>query len=503
MEFIGASVEYAVPTTVLGVAIMAMSFCGYVGVAVGSVFVAGILRHLYKTLRGMPTTSAGRSEFHHAAQADQPPVEQPKLESGPQKLHPSDASASTALTDADSDTDALVESREQLLSTLLTASATPKSALAQVSALSRALARGSKTKPSPLNVLTYNTYCLPYNFLPKRLCRDQDQRLPLIAKRLEGFNLMLLQECFRGHFQQSRVNNFIRTLRTEYGMNVVASQPPGMEDVLSGVFASSGLVVAATGAITRHEFRPYESKCILGDNIAAKGVMYALVYPENSHQGLHVFNTHLQSDHNEKEYPSCRSIRMRQLAELVEFARAQIALHPQFPIILGGDMNVNANSNAVIPASSDRNAAGSKDYEDMLQILSGLTGHRPRDLLYDHFNSHPSTHLDTSAEPREEHLFFPADWEDFNVGARLDYIFLWPPRDERFVVGSEIASPQAGARSRHDFQSMDIPVTVEKFLHVPDDAFTGTQLSDHYGVSARIPLISEEDFDVTANQLRG
>ena len=82
----------------------------------------------------------------------------------------------------------------------------------------------------PLKVLTFNTYSLPYNFLPDRLCRSVDARLPLFAKKyVSKFSMLILQEVFKGHFQQGRVNTFIESLRKDHGLNVVLTSPPGAQ----------------------------------------------------------------------------------------------------------------------------------------------------------------------------------------------------------------------------------------------------------------------------------
>ena len=222
-------------------------------------------------------------------------------------------------------------------------------------------------------------------------------------------------------------------------------------------------------------------------------------------------------------------------------------------------------------------------------VKSKNTGERPRDLLLESNPEHPVTHLDKAHVPRDNYLFVPSRWNNWNADARLDYILLFKPRSsisswrkfskssfrfghrfrvanvdiifvvfnrnsfqsptfwskiikcvvrnsEIFILGpsQSLVETEAGLDNVYDFDAAvsaqvrnfkavnkiyifslwwlsvllfkNLRVTdqikfiffsnvqlheVEKMLHEPTDHYRGTQLSDHYGVSASVPRLYE------------
>lgn len=186
------------------------------------------------------------------------------------------------------------------------------------------------------------------------------------------------------------------------------------------------------------------------------------------------FNTHCQSNYDIADFPFHSDIRMAQLRECAAFMRRKVLEHDdaavrRFPVLFGGDFNVNARPNAASPASQE-SPSHSQEYVAMLDVLACFNGERPRDVMFEQVSSHPITIFDSTKEQREAVLTPSAIYDTFEADGRLDYIFMFDNANAN-DVSNELSN-----------ETCD-DARLEEFGIEPSPYFPGHQLSDHYGIS--------------------
>lgn len=324
--------------------------------------------------------------------------------------------------------------------------------------------------PGRLNVLSYNIFLMP-PFSP--CCVHKAARLEEFKKRVlpSAYDIVLLQECF-GTFSLRRAA-FLSSCR-ELGFDSIAAPQPLAR--LEAALVDGGLVMLSRFAIAASDYHTFRS-ATKSDLLAAKGVLYGLVYPHGEGRpGLHVFNTHLQASYlPAAEEPATRAIRAQQIAEIVAFIQRKVAEHPGFPVLFGGDLNLD---------STDESSA---EYAGLIRQLGALG--RARDLVCEgHGGRHPVTCHDWSQTPRETVLTPQETYDSFERDSSYDYIFLIDPdRHHRATSSStHMLDKRAGSTPSPPFR-LD-RACVEPFLVAdePTSERPFTHLSDHSAVAVSL-----------------
>jgi endonuclease/exonuclease/phosphatase family metal-dependent hydrolase len=302
----------------------------------------------------------------------------------------------------------------------------------------------SDVKPEvvPFRVLSYNAFIRPSfaGFFAARY-EWQDQRLTIFSQQhLHKYDIMLFQEAFKS--LNWRMERWLNRWRKYFNLNVVTSKHHGFWRMLTRGerVGDAGLLIMTKHRIATHE--TYEFKCESHGMCAyaGKGVLYALVYPEGSTQGIHVFNTHLQATYKHNDFDKVSAIRAKQAVELVEYMKEKVHNNPDFalrgfPVMLGGDFNENARPrNNHGDRSSREDLWSTEEYVRLMKTLTTFTGVKPVDLVWENAkkqgeSEHPITFADTTTQVRDQVCTESHFYDDkFVENSRLDYFFVWPGR---------------------------------------------------------------------------
>lgn len=182
---------------------------------------------------------------------------------------------------------------------------------------------GVATAPSEVtfDVLTYNVLMLPV------LPQGQDQRAPLIARRLGGYDAVVLQEAYSNRHRAS----ILAGLAADY---------PHRTMILGDdrwLRQDGGVIVLSRWPIAREQQLRFGDLCAGRDCLADKGAVYArIAKPDLT---VNLFATHLQSG------PAQRAIRARQL-ELIRGMIDALDIRPDEPVLIAGDLNVGRLADA-------------------------------------------------------------------------------------------------------------------------------------------------------------
>lgn len=166
------------------------------------------------------------------------------------------------------------------------------------------------------DVLTYNMLLPP--FLPQ----GQDQRTPLFAAQLGGYDLLMLQEVFSDYHRKI----LLRDLAAAY---------PHQSRILGrdrGFAQDGGVVIVSKWPIELQFQKLFGELCAGKDCMADKGVLYARVNKQG--RRVHLFAMHLQSGDENAE------VRGRQIAAVKQLVDA-MDLPGDEPVLIGGDLNVD------------------------------------------------------------------------------------------------------------------------------------------------------------------
>jgi endonuclease/exonuclease/phosphatase family metal-dependent hydrolase len=217
--------------------------------------------------------------------------------------------------------------------------------------------------------------------------------------------------------------------------------------------------------ITLHKTFLYKN-AVQSDKLSYKGVIYTKIEIKKDFH-LNLFSTHLQASYKDDLPlfdPSVKA-RLDQLAELVEFIRAQ-NINDSESIVVAGDLNINSRIN---PFNNTLDNT-SQEYLEMQKILD-VKGWSFNDLLLNEYGYHPVTFgdfekINDKYEPKETVLTGKECW---NSGQSLDYVIL--------------------AEHENTTRKFTTKTTVEKCL-INMDAFKPlSQVSDHYGIGVEFELL--------------
>lgn len=331
-----------------------------------------------------------------------------------------------------------------------------------------------------VNVLSYNIFMRPPG-VRNNFSDHKNARLSYFCQHvLPNYDIVALQEMFAyGSSRQNKLISYAKQTGLDYN---VTSPSKGL---LNGTI-DGGLIILSRFPILKHSKITFK-KGVYSDRFAAKGALYARVAIDSTHH-VHVFTTHLQAsyDHNSKITDPDVVARLNQIIAFRHFILQCTAdKAPHEPILIMGDLNVNARTN-------NSNGNDSEEYKYMMHILRGENVYIPglgwsyellqnyglapheqfylpvRDVLKEKYAVHPVTYGDVTDHitkmPVETTLTVK---EDYGLCASLDYM-LW--------VDSAVSRPDGKGAIGLDLQN----VKVESFA--VDGSQDYTHLSDHYGV---------------------
>jgi endonuclease/exonuclease/phosphatase family metal-dependent hydrolase len=167
-----------------------------------------------------------------------------------------------------------------------------------------------------LDVLTFNAFLRP--LLPDR----QNERMPLMASELKGYDVLLLQELFSNWHRRK----LLKALREDYPFQ---SRLLGRD---RGLGQDGGVIILSKWPIERQFQRLFGEDCANQDCFAEKGVLYARINKQG--RPIHLFATHLQSGIDQ------HALREKQLGTIKALID-QMQLPTDEPVLIGGDLNVD------------------------------------------------------------------------------------------------------------------------------------------------------------------
>ena len=302
----------------------------------------------------------------------------------------------------------------------------------------------SVTEVRPFQVLSFNAFIRPPIAGMSALRYEwQDQRLTIFSKEyLPKFDLILMQEGFQS--LNYRMERWVKRWEKYFNLNVVLSKPHSLWGVLTRWerVGDAGLIIMTKHRVAAQECYEFQCEAHSACMFAGKGVLYALVYPEGSKQGIHVFNTHLQATYEYKDFDRVSEIRAEQAKEIVQFMKEKVHNNPDpelrnFPVLLGGDFNENARpKNDLCHRPDESDANSTPEYVRLIRTLTTFTGKPPVDLLLESAKrrgetEHPVTFADTIGPDQDDVCTEMHFYEDkYVLNSRLDYTFVWPGASE-------------------------------------------------------------------------
>ncbi|KAI9280078.1 Endonuclease/exonuclease/phosphatase [Sporodiniella umbellata] len=307
-----------------------------------------------------------------------------------------------------------------------------------------------------LRVLTLNMMMRP-PWVRNNWSDYKEERLAYIERYvLPEYDVILFQEAFA--FASRRKDHLIATARhLGFNYHVESERKYPWDLAIDG-----GLLILSRFPIRASHTIEYPRGSHT-DWLTRKGALHALIQPHPHLPLLHLFTTQTQADY---DLPHSPTLRLAQFEQLAYFIHSHTATD-SFPILLTGDMNVDAAR--VHPGPS---AQSSPAYRHMLHSLGS-----PQDPLFHSLGYHPITLGDVLTTttghliPAETLLTHPDQWLSTQSVDRL----LWFSRNAT---------------------AWQLLPNVEKFLvrenqnlsQIEKNQAAFTQVSDHYGLSCFIKL---------------
>lgn len=211
-------------------------------------------------------------------------------------------------------------------------------------------------------LVTFNTFLLPAWVNPFRHVgmRDRLARLFQDNNVLRLADILCLQETF------SRQDEILGHAAALGFKHVVLAKKPTMCQRANMRLLGSGLMI-----ISKHDIvESSEEELPVGvwtDYFAMKSVMHARVSTEAGE--VHVFNAHTQAQIHSRREDASTQVRIQQLEAISAFVRMKVAEHPNLPVIICGDMNVD-------------NISRPDEFSKMLQLfMEAIPDHRLKEVL--------------------------------------------------------------------------------------------------------------------------
>ncbi|PWA03689.1 hypothetical protein BB558_000158 [Smittium angustum] len=329
------------------------------------------------------------------------------------------------------------------------------------------------------------------------------ERLEWFLNNIVGkYDVVCLQEMFQ--YASSRHKKMMDGAKEHGLVHSVSSPSRGL--FYAGIDA--GLMILSRYPITYSEFLQYE-RGVHSDAMSLKGVLYGKIHVggKDSEKCIHVFNTHTQASYGNVELTQPGVIkRLSQLKALHEFVDKMIKEHrkPGELAIINGDMNVDSRKHNVPDKENggiEQDERDGKEHSDeylaMMGIIEGrglpdpsIFGFPPDknfesenklkfvDTVYSKHGYHPVTFgnikvLPETNKPVPMETVLTTKGDNMAMHS-LDYILWYEPH----VIENETGDVDFGS------QNKVVEAHVEPNFTGDDQKFT--QISDHYGASAKI-----------------
>uniref|UniRef100_K3XBZ0 sphingomyelin phosphodiesterase n=1 Tax=Globisporangium ultimum (strain ATCC 200006 / CBS 805.95 / DAOM BR144) TaxID=431595 RepID=K3XBZ0_GLOUD len=317
----------------------------------------------------------------------------------------------------------------------------------------------------------------------------KDLRISLLLRKIQDFDIVILQEMFEVGVRQKRFLRDAERLGFHYHCGSVW---PSLTD---RYLIDGGLLILSRFPIVERDQHAYTVGSG-SDGICSKGVLYARVQLSSDlADSLHVFTTHTQAGDRIKEY----KIRAAQLQEMHKFIKRTIRDDQDAPVLITGDFNLDARHNLAhdpktgLPLSS--HCRESDVYlqlvQDLQRALNSTAGGEDRQVI-DLMKHHDTTKLENATHPitngdGHSSLIHESDPTSLEKdGKCIDYMFFSPSTRVLHATGND--------SSAHSFQLrvVESKTTVDHcdIANLVDDPslLPITHLSDHYGLRAEFEL---------------
>lgn len=293
-----------------------------------------------------------------------------------------------------------------------------------------------------IRILTFNILMRPSLWFVRNMEDDlKNERLDsFVQDYLPRYSIVCLQEMFGTlNFRQRRLLKEAGSCGFLYA--AVGGGPPlGVCDwnlQMKIPFLDSGLVTLSKFPILETEAHHY-TRAALIDSWAPKMVLWSLIRLPNSHQYLHVFNTHLQSTHTGWSAEETLRARAHQTEELVYFVRRKLHEHPPSArALICGDFNMDARRHVL-------------DYERLVNLLQrelelAERGWCVKNVVEGEF---PVTY----GLIGERTLTMEKDWDSAQC---LDYMLFIGPRETMEISGGLARLEREGGGALSDHQGLE------------------------------------------------
>lgn len=175
-----------------------------------------------------------------------------------------------------------------------------------------------------LRVLTLNCCLLPRYLFQSTGDDNREQRAELIARMVQRYDVVLLQEVFG----TSWCNQWRNQFKQVPGMHPLLTTRPGNK------ILDSGLITLSKYPVTQHSFHQFRHNRF-PHTVIDRGFLYAQI--QVGSKQVHIINTHLHPDECHYGSKTVQEYRKLQLTEILDFKAQQHA--DSDPWIIGGDFN--------------------------------------------------------------------------------------------------------------------------------------------------------------------
>ncbi|KAI8987220.1 Endonuclease/exonuclease/phosphatase [Pilobolus umbonatus] len=275
----------------------------------------------------------------------------------------------------------------------------------------------------------------------------KDDRLAYIEKYiLPEYDIITFQESFA--FASRRKDHLIKAARL-MGFNHHVESPrkyPWQLGIDGGLLMISRFPIVQSNVIEYP--RGHHS-----DWLSIKGVLHALIQLNPTHK-INLYTTHTQAsyDLNNVINPDDTAIRLSQFSIFHNFIH-DTAKENEYPIMIAGDLNVDAATHPITRPITQPSTASSVEYTQMVDVISGKGVKNAysderwfehpwkldiEDVLYRQYKYHPVTFGDYTTNEKGE--LIPAEtvltnWDQLMTVQSIDRVFWADGSTEKSRVG--------------------------------------------------------------------
>ncbi|CAO3647916.1 unnamed protein product [Cunninghamella echinulata] len=349
-----------------------------------------------------------------------------------------------------------------------------------------------------VDILTLNIFMRP-PLIKNNEDDYKDERLDYIIQYiLPKYDIIAFQESFA--FATRRKDKLIQQARLRYGFNYHIESPRKFP---WDITVDGGLLIISKYPIIQSDIIQYP-RGVHSDWLSSKGALHALIELNQSTR-FHLFTTHTQAsyDLNNVINQEDTFIRLEQFALLHELISETTSSEYTTPIMVLGDLNVDAAVHGPQYPLTYHSKESSKQYTMLKDVLIGngvkgsefglededvLFAHPWHikdltDVVYEYFGYHPVTFgdidltydNDNGAQKISPGETILTDHEQLKTVQSIDRIF-WSSRKNDIMHINNIKVEPFKVKDNNeltDQQKEDIPFT---------------QISDHYGISCSIQI---------------